>query len=246
MPVDYGKNIYHFTKFETALLYILPSKKLKLTSFLESNDPKENKTFGFWSILLTVDDSEQFTIKQAFKDFLHKNCKQLCFSQDYVKKGFYVAGYKHPTMWAHYASNSKGICLVIDREKFLEENSNLICGKITYKAILNFPSIDCEKWKREDDNYLRKFVTKNAKNLFFQKHYHWAVEHELKFVEIGPQKYCSIENSLIGLYLGPDFDNSLTELIYNAMIPNKGQIDQVYVNDGEYYTRRIDDPDDDL
>jgi hypothetical protein len=66
----------------------------------------------------------------------------------------------------------------------------------------------------------------------------------MKFVVIGPQKYCSIENSLVGIYLGPDFDNKLNGLIYNLMNAYKGQIDQVYVNDGEYYSRRIDEEDD--
>jgi hypothetical protein len=166
MPVDYGRNIYHFTKFETALLYILPSKRLKLSSFLESNDPKENKTFGFWSILLTVDDAKHLTIKQAFKEFLHENCKQLCFSQDYTKNGFRIGGFKHPTMWSHYAENSRGVCLVIDKKIFMAENPGLINGKIMYKTLLDFPSIESAKWEKEKDVYFKRFVSKNAKNSF--------------------------------------------------------------------------------
>jgi hypothetical protein len=104
---DYGRYIYHFTSSETALLYILPQLKLKLSSFLESNDPKENKTFGFWSILQDCNDLKRDTIKYEFERFLRENCNQLCFSTDYLEKhrktNFPVSGYNHPTMWAHYA-----------------------------------------------------------------------------------------------------------------------------------------------
>ena len=239
MPIDYGKNIYHFTRIETALLYILPSHNLKLTSLLESNDPKENRTFGFWSILSEVDMSKHQTIKHAFQVFLHKNCKHLCFSQDYKKNRFFVPGFRHPTMWAHYADNSKGVCLVINREKFLLENSKLINSKIKYKSILDFPSIDWRQWEKGENSYLEKFVNKNANKLFFQKHYHWSNEHELKFIEIGQIEYCSIQNSLVGVYLGPDFDSKLNNLILELMKPYNGQIERLIIEDGEFFASPI-------
>jgi len=242
-PIDNGKYLYHFTKTETALLYVLPSRKLKLNSILESNDPKENKTFGFWSILLLIDDIDYSTIKQSYKDYLSKNCKQLCFSLDYFNKGFSVPGYRHPTMWAHYANNSKGVCLVFDKALFIKENNNLINDKIVYKQLLDFPQLDGDAWKKEMGIYFEKFVKNNSKKLFFHKHYHWRIEHEYKFIGIDQPEYCSIENSLIGIYLGPDFDHKLDTLVLTLMAPYKGQVEKIFVNDGEFYSIRIDDPD---
>ena len=68
---------------------------------------------------------EAIEITNAFKKYLSKYCKHLCFSSDYVLPingtDFYISGYNHPYMWAHYANRSTGVCLVLDKEKFIKE-----------------------------------------------------------------------------------------------------------------------------
>ena len=39
--------IYHYTKFSTAVKYILPNRQLLLNSMTNSNDPREYKKFVF-------------------------------------------------------------------------------------------------------------------------------------------------------------------------------------------------------
>jgi hypothetical protein len=243
MPIDYGKHLYHFTKAETALLYIIPNQKLKLSSFLDSNDPKENKTFGYWSIFQDCDEFKLHTIKSAFEHFLKESCKHLCFSNDYLEKNrntyFRRNGYKHPTMWAHYADNSRGICLVLDKKKFINQNQNLLYQRIKYKTVLKFPILNFNEWNKKKDSYFRNFLTKNARRIFFNKHLHWNVEHEIKFIEIGVQEFCSIEDSLVGMYLGPDLDKTLYPLAYKSMEPY-GWVEKVIIEDGQFATVPLD------
>ena len=149
----FGDNIYHFTSSETALLYILPKLRLKLSSFLESNDPKEYKTFGFWSIFKDCEMFKSGEIEKEFKKYLSVHCKQICFSNDYYeipeKCERPYLGYNHPTMWSHYASNSKGICFVLNKSKFLETNKFEIFDDINYDSYFHLPQIDSKLWEKK-------------------------------------------------------------------------------------------------
>lgn len=237
MPIDNGKYIYHFTNYDTALTYILPKLNLRLSSFLESNDPKESQTFGFWSILENCDDWLRYDIKNEFECYLRNECKQLCFSTDYIiknrKTSFKIAGYKNPVMWAHYAAKSKGVCLVINKRLFIDQHKHLIKNRVKYKSMLKFPKIDMNKWKNEKELYFKQYLLQNANELFFQKNFHWSSEHEIKFIGIETQEFCSIEDSLYGVYLGPDINEEHIELAYK-LIPESKRIEKVIIDDGRF------------
>jgi hypothetical protein len=243
MPIDYGKHLYHFTKTETAFLYIIPNEKLKLSSFLDSNDPKENRTFGYWSIFQNCNEFKLLTIKSAFERFLRENCKHLCFSNDYLERkrntNFRIHGFKHPTMWTHYADNSRGICLVLDKKKFINQNQNLLFQRIKYKTVLKFPTLNFNEWDNNKDSYFRGFLSKNAHKIFFNKHLHWKVEHEIKFIEIGAQEFCSNKDSLVGMYLGSDFDKTLYPLANKLMEPY-GWVEKIIIDEGQFSTIPLD------
>lgn len=235
--IDYGRYIYHFTNYDKAFFYILPKLKLRLSSYLESNDPKESKTFGFWSILQDCDDSNIHNIKTEFERYLKNGCKQLCFSMDYIiknrKTSYMTAGYKNPIMWAHYANRSKGVCLVIDKELFDDQNMNLIKRRVKYKSMLNFPRIEMNKWENKKDLYFKRFLKQNANELFFQKYLQWSSEHEIKYIGIESQEFCTIEDSLFGVYLGPDFNEELIEVALKV-IPDSKRIAKVIITDGRF------------
>lgn len=241
MPIDSEKYFYHFTKSETALIYILPNLSLKLTNYLKSNDPKENKTFGFWSIYESCDEFKLKEIKENFEIFLRKNCKHLCFSMDYQnpQSEIWVNGFDHPTMWAHYGDNSKGICLAINKEIFLKENPELIHDRVSYEENFNFPQIDEYQWTDKKDDYFKEYLKENSKLLFFRKHKHWEVEHEYKFIEIGHRDYCTIKTSLSGIYLGLDFDFSQLNLL-RQILPEGKWIEKVGVWEGRFMSNNVD------
>lgn len=241
MPKDSEKYFYHFTKSETALINIIPNLSLKLSNYLKSNDPKENKTFGFWSIYENCNAFKHKEIKDSLELFLRKNCKHLCFSMDYqnLQDEIWVNGFDHPTMWAHYGDNSKGICLAIHKKTFLEENPDLIHSRVLYKSFFKFPQIDENQWTDKKDDYFKEYLKENSELLFFWKHKHWEVEHEYKFIEIGQREYCTIKKSLSGIYLGPDFDSSQLKLL-RQILPKRKWIEKIGIWEGRFMSNNID------
>ena len=63
---NFNQSVYHFTTAPTALMYILPTLNLKLSSLTDVNDPKENKSFGFGSIYEDFEDWHTETWAKTF------------------------------------------------------------------------------------------------------------------------------------------------------------------------------------
>lgn len=238
MPNDYNRYLYHFTTVEKAMLYILPSLELKLAPFLNTNDPKENKTFGFGSIYDNCDPFRITEIKKAFKLFLDVYCKLICFSTDYIisdnRTEYYTCGVDHPTMWTHYSNGYKGICIVIDQNNFKTDNlqNNFEWFEdVNYNPCLKFPSINQNDWEIGKDEYFRQFLNENKNDLFYRKHIHWQHENEKRYVHIGNKDYCSISNSIEGIIVGNNFDNKLIHLI-KKFLPANRWIEKVIIDDG--------------
>ena len=86
--------LYHFTSSETALKYILPQMRLKLSLFLNANDPKEQMSGTDFHVIQECMNIDDIHFKDDFNNYM-KNCKHLCFTED---NGTHF-GYKHSTMW---------------------------------------------------------------------------------------------------------------------------------------------------
>ena len=72
-------------------------------------------------------------------------------------------------MWAHYANNSDGVCIVIDKNKFMTMNN-----KILKKYFHKFEDIEYSFKNSVEDSILitntnspEKFIQTNYKHLFF-------------------------------------------------------------------------------
>jgi len=239
MPIDKNIHIYHFTKSETALLYILPQLQLRLSSYLESNDPKENKTFGYWSIFDGIDSFTQLEMRRNFESYLKDNCKQLCFSTDYMLPNSCIwrNGFDHPSMWAHYADNSKGVCLVINRADFVKENliddSLDIIDKVIYEPCFEFPKMNEFLWREDNLNYFNSFLRENAKEIFFKKHLHWRHEDEYKIIGLGNKMFYSIKDSLKGVYIGVDFKEMLKPML-KKLLPENVWVEKIWIDEGSF------------
>ena len=208
---------------------------------MNTNDPKENKTFGFWNIFENCNDFKRDEIEKAFKIFLENYCKLICFSLDYTisknNTDFYISGFNHPTMWAHYGDNYRGICIVLDQNIFQTDNfqkNDDLFDFVNYESVLKFPSINQDEWKKRQDDYFKEFLIENAKEFFFTKYFHWQSENEKRFVHLGSKKYCSIENSIAGVFLGYDFDDNLISLL-QKLLPKNTWIEKISIIDGRLF-----------
>ena len=230
---DFSKNIYHFTSAETALLYILPTLKLKLSTLVNVNDPKESSLAESWSLYGDCDLFEKGIVRDEFKYFVNEKCKLLCFSISYRdENGFSESGFKHPTMWAHYADKHKGVCIAINKEAFLKENNisdgeEFFFDEVKYKSVLKIPQIGSSIDKNNKDKSMRSFLKEHKSALFFEKHTHWSCEDEWRLVHIGDNQFCSIAESISGICLGSSFDRK-------NLLPTLKKCLPAHVNTGEF------------
>lgn len=114
-----NNRLYYYCKLSTAIEKILPKKQILLNPAGRTNDPRENKNFVFASINMFAGD--YFLLKNrdnSISDEIRRDCKMICFSTDY--KHFF--GYEYSRMWALYGDNHKGICIELNKEKFILEN----------------------------------------------------------------------------------------------------------------------------
>ena len=123
--------LYHFTSSEN-LIRILETMSLKLSDFKKLNDLNENNIPHYYFI-------NGRGLAQT-KNYIKNHCKILCFSQDYLYKHRLLRGTNHPRMWAQYAQNSTGACIIINENLFLKQNENIL--KTTFYKIENIEYTD--------------------------------------------------------------------------------------------------------
>lgn len=206
------KFLYHFTSAKS-LFKILETMTLKMSSFKNLNDLNENEVSlifqDFWEVL-------------KIEKIIAEHCQLLSFTQNFQnkRKSFIECGCNHPRMWAQYADNNKGACIVINEENFIKTNSqtlNWIFWKIKdvdYKPCI--PKVDLA-----EPTDPTKFLKKNYKKLFFKKHNDWKQENERRLFCIGKQEYLSIDNCIGFISLGSRFNEAsyskLSEILISSI-----------------------------
>lgn len=206
-----SKYLYHYTKRETLIEYILPSLRLKLNSLKNTNDPKEKKISLFNFIDNVKFAGAYVEIKTRLQEYLDNEFKMCCFSGDYVDENIEFSGFNLPRMWATYGDNHKGVCLKINRKKFCEENeiddqTRILkaveySSRVTHGLINNGDEFDLDYRK-----VVNELIRDNLDNLYFVKHKDWQTEREIRFVSLERKEYCSIYESLDSILLGMDFN----------------------------------------
>lgn len=259
------KNIYHFTRSETAIRKILPDRpELLMNNVSKMNDPTENLTYisntnesiinPFKNYYLSLD-----TIVIAER--IRNESKVLCFSVDKAVENpnQLIEGYQLQRMWAQYGDNNSGICIVIDYEKFIKENSaiidkyGIIDDYVEYKGH-NFQRIPtplygvsndnlekhnskclCEHWKdyQKDSNFI--------KQRFFSKNIDWAGESEFRFLAFSNENeeiMLSLKNSIIQIILGFNFSKHFLASLIQYVDKDKVYCLRMEMN-GEFGLRKI-------
>lgn len=223
--------IYHYCKLQTAIEFILPPRQLLLSPLINTNDPRENKSFVFAAAYGPGSDFKDLNENNAeVSKLLRKDCKVMCFSQGHN----HFFGYEYSKMWAHYGDGHKGICIQLDKEEFLKENSETISAeymrKVNYKEFdptkphEGHKMVDYNSMKQVgNEQYLKEHFRKmHLDYLYFTKDKEWESEKETRLMHFSEKKeneYCSIQKSLKHIYLGVDFnDNYLPSII--ALCPD--------------------------
>lgn len=172
LPCKGDGALFHYTKMES-FLKILDDMTLLPSSFGKLNDMNEGNVHN-------MNMNKNFMVMYNAEKYIKEKCHLLCFSQNYDICGFGHEGTNHPAMWAHYADNSNGVCIVIDKETFVKKNKKILDTHF-YKFedveydIFNTPIDDKIEYKADTPE---EFIKRNWKELFFLKHKDWENEDE--------------------------------------------------------------------
>jgi hypothetical protein len=136
--------------------------------------------------------------------YIKEKCRIICFSQNYDVNGFGQEGTNHPAMWAHYADNSNGVCIVIDKEAFIAKNKNIL-----EKHFCKFEDVEYSLFNTPNDEQIdfkaetpEEFIMKNWQALFFLKHKDWENEDEHRLFIMDYEGKLSIDGCIKYIVLG--------------------------------------------
>jgi hypothetical protein len=236
---DSDRYVYHYTKPEKAIEYILKDRTLLLNSFLATNDPKESKNWQLmpWSTnpsppAAFVDEAIPKEISYALKRTVHLTC----FCTDAIGLSgvhlddILLRGLARPRMWAQYAQDHKGFCLVFDKEKLLSRmrqqfsKNSFLSGPVSYKNRSFVQSLEPNAFRLEFDRlqeigteaYVREHMLTYFKELYFEKLEDWRDEMEWRVLMLdhdgGNPPLVDIEGSLVSVIHGANTSTDDSEL----------------------------------
>ena len=200
LPELSDKFLYHYTNSK-ALFEILKSMSLRVGSFKDLNDLNEADIFSSSS---NVGQNSSDEVERFIKEY----CGQIGFTKNYIVDDTCYPGCNRPRMWAQYADNNKGACIVINESTFLKKNKEVL-EKASFWDICNMQynrQIEDDNWVSNDDKL--EFLKLNYSRLFFKKHRDWEHEDERRIYTINGPKYLSILDCIEFIALGKKFEKT--------------------------------------
>lgn len=188
--------LFHYTKLDS-LKKIMEDLTLKPSSFARLNDMNEGNVQNMCL-------SHNFMVMYYAEEYIKKKCHIISFSQNYDIQGYGVEGTNHPAMWAHYADDSNGVCIVIDKDAFITKNNHVLSQHFYKVEDVEYSLFNTPEY--EDINYEAKtpeeFIKNNWKSLFFLKHKDWANEDEHRLFIMDYDGKLSIDGCVKYIVLG--------------------------------------------
>ncbi len=242
--------VCHYTGMDTALEKILSGKKIRLGNITLTNDPRESKERIF-SYKVAVENGEISRFEYGYEKSL-REWRVFCTSchndpmwgLDFVNIPLHLDKYGigHSSMWAHYAGNHKGVCLLFDG-KILDKNIQKTLTEKQYEIRNGFVKYNDEKatelgvtndleyQQLEEPERKRRSLLKHYKNNFLYKSTEWKIEHEFRWLvrsQDTSEIYISIEKAIKAVIVGEDFHKvympSLNNLCEELRIPQAYRI----------------------
>jgi len=227
---DPARFVYHYTSADTAITHILPSRKLRLSPYTKTNDPKESKGWQFFTGTNENRSLDPYPVQKISEEmtFAFKaNTKLFCSSIDGDLQGSHLdhineRGFTHPRMWAQYGSNHRGVCFVLDKGDVSNavravggHEAILFCGAVKYcnrPVLPNFADspygINVDVLERiGQEAYIKQHLRYHVKRLFFEKARDWRDECELRWVLFNSLKeyvYFDASAAIKGIVFGAD------------------------------------------
>ena len=239
--------LYHYTTLSSACK-ILENQSLKLSNLTNTNDPLE---FSFFNSLECcwgeIDEKKVFRELEVSRKRREAFVRMICFCIDkYCKQedwnneknqnyadNLLFKGWARSRMWAQYADNHAGVCLIFDKNKFkkrfekIKENSGNIeilpDREIEYSNFLTNLEVamkDIRKGHDINQDYTNFYLEPERLQYLFQKCEDYRDENEYRFCLINrdlknpdEQMFINYGSSLLGIIYGQRFNNIIKLLI---------------------------------
>jgi Protein of unknown function (DUF2971) len=224
------KHVFHYTKLDTALRYILATGRLRFGPYARTNDPRESKDWEFTWIEEDGTSISDFAGTHArLRDRANavgkRLCRLLCVTQDQPDQNqtgpHFSRGYCHPRMWAQYAEGHTGVCLVLEKtalnaeiNRTLSPLGKLFSGEVRYadrtKEDLEAFRLDLARIRTDGiEAVMQRKLEEFHNTYFFQKARDWQQEQEYRWMLLGDDKTpefvdVDVFSSLRYLILGMD------------------------------------------
>lgn len=218
--IDHSDLLFHYTRAETALAYILRSKTLKFNAMGYTNDPLENH-----SLILIGSQNEQAGRLMELADERQKG-KLACFcvspdAQDI--RGWFDWGCFRSRMWSQYADNHRGVCLVFSKSELLDAADEWTRDRKMefFKGPVGYDNKLEKLTKAHSGSHAESLtdrVKRHSEGYYFCKREDYRGEAEYRMViyhqDLSPEETVHIpyKKALKGIILGSEFpfeDNDL-------------------------------------
>lgn len=222
--------LYHYTKTSTARDFILKDRSLRFSSYSGTNDPKETKT---WQFDLGTNENRDLgkykmdELSTWLSSELKRAARLACFSMDSGPltgnhlSEIFKRGFCKPRMWAQYAENHSGVCIVFDRIKLTQQiaaqfgrSHNLLFGAVKYVDRSVIRRLDDQPYMINLDvlesvgkkEYPNLHLRTHYQRLFFEKMTDWRDEVEWRWIVFAEHDdddlYLKLEGCVAGIMFG--------------------------------------------
>lgn len=209
--------VYHYTKLNTLLEYILPELRLRLQSKKLTNDPFENQNLylSLGGYVPTDGGTRAKALIESIERKINKEIRIISFCMNNSNEnGKEYFGYSKPRMWAQHGDDFKGVCIAINLEKLIRQNSlsgnsQIFMDKISYQRIedrwKNKTRIDYSEFNNSnnDSTIIKEILDRKIKEIVFTKHLDFRDENEFRICHITHDEfsYLDISNSIHGIII---------------------------------------------
>lgn len=97
------------------------SLRISMGSFLNANDPRETKYWHF-NVGMEHTVNRQLYHERRISEKIKRKIGSLSFSRDIDS----IPGYYRPRMWAQYAENNQGVCIVFNKDLLIESINKVL------------------------------------------------------------------------------------------------------------------------
>ena len=249
--------IYHFTSIENAI-EIIQSKLLHFNTLDRTNDPFEFLNYEIELSREVITSSKLRNLPgygernyryirnqiKRLPAILKKNSTRIiCFSDE--RRNISTA--LNPRMWAQYARNNSGCCLVLKKTEIqnIADRKGYLFKPVKYDDNIFGPFYEILE-KDFDENLtinsldLNNLLNNKIEQMLFIKRKDWSGENEIRLINREGKEFIDIRDALIGIICGCKIPTTYLIQIMSQIEKSKIQLGITEWKNGNGTVERID------